>query len=100
MSSEEIHDDFIKTLGDESPYTSTMKKCAAGLGEGVGWESMEYYVRSGRPKDASTEENFELVHSLIMCDRRRRLRDIARQTGIRTVTVQSLLTDRNIEGLN
>ena len=36
--------------------------------------------RSGQPKEATTEKT-ELVHSLIMCDRRS-LRDIARQLGI------------------
>ena len=42
---------------------------------------MEDYERSGRPKpfEATTDENVELVHSLIMCDRRRSLRDIPRQ---------------------
>ena len=43
---------------------------------------MEDYERSGRPKEATTDENVELVHNLIMCDRRS-LRDLARQIGIR-----------------
>ena len=30
---------------------------------------MEDYERSGRPKEATTDENVELVHSLIMCDK-------------------------------
>ena len=44
-------------------------------------------------KEASTEENVEYVLSLIMCDRRKSLRDIARQNGISLVAVQSILTD-------
>ena len=43
---------------------------------------MEDYERYGRPKEAITDENVELVHSLSMCDRRRSLRDIARQIGM------------------
>ena len=43
---------------------------------------MEDYERSGRPKEATADENVELMHSLIMCDRRRSLRDTARQIGI------------------
>ena len=42
---------------------------------------------------ATTDENIELVHSLIICDRRRSLHDIARQTGICFEAVQSILTD-------
>ena len=33
--------------------------------------------RSGRPKEATIDENFEIVHSLVVCDRSRNLRDIA-----------------------
>ena len=42
---------------------------------------MEDCVWSGCPKEATTDKNVELVHSLIMCDRRR-MCYIARQTGI------------------
>ena len=43
---------------------------------------------SPRPKEATTDENVEIVHSLVMCDKRRNLRDIA-SFGL----VQSILTD-------
>ena len=86
----EIHDDFIKTLGDESASYIMVEKWAAELRRK---ESVEGYEWSGRPKEATTDENVELVHSLIMCDRRRSLRDIARQIGIRFGAVQYILTD-------
>ena len=38
--------------------------------------SKEGYGQPGRTKDATTDESVELVHSLIMCDRKS-LRDIA-----------------------
>ena len=49
------------------------------------------------PKEATTNECVELVHSLIMCDRRSP-RDIARQTDIHFGVVQSNLT--NILGMS
>ena len=52
---------------------------------------MEEYERSGRPKKATSYENFELVPSRIMCNKIRSLPDIARQTGIGFGVVQSVL---------
>ena len=60
MSLKKIHD-FIKTLGDESPSYSTVKKWAAEFR--IGRESMEDYEWSGCPKEATTDGNVELVHS-------------------------------------
>ena len=91
MSLKEIHDDFIKSLGDESFFYSMVKKCAAEFRRGR--ESVKDYERSGHPKVATTDENVELIHSLIMCDRRRRLHDITRQISIRFGAVQCILTD-------
>ena len=89
MSPNEIHDDFIKTLGDESPSYSMVKKWAAGFTRGR--EGVVEYERSGCPKEATRDENVE--HSLIMCCRRRSLRDIARRICIRFGAIQSILTD-------
>ena len=73
ISPREIHDDFIKTIGDESPSYNTVLKWAAEFRRGR--DSLEDYERSGRPKDATSDENVQLVHSVIMCDWRRRSRD-------------------------
>ena len=54
---------------------------------------MEDYVRSGHPEEASKGKNVELVHSLVMCDRKRSLCDRDRQPGISSGPVQSTLTD-------
>ena len=88
MSPKEIHEDFMETLGKESPSYSTVKKWLLNLGG-----SIEDDERSGRPKEATTDENVEIVHSLVMCDRRRNLRDIASEVGISFGAVQSILTD-------
>ena len=58
-----------------------------------GRESIEDDARSGRPKDATTDENVEIVHNLVMCVRRRDLRSTASEVGIRFWAVQTILTD-------
>ena len=90
MSQKEIYEAFIKTVWDESHY-STVKKWAAEFRRERG--SVEDYEWSGHPKEATTEENIELVRSLIICDKRRSLHDIARQIGISFRAVQSIFTD-------
>ena len=39
----------------------------------VGGERIEDDERSGRPKDATTDENVKVMHTLAMCERRREL---------------------------
>ena len=56
----------------ESPSYSTVKKRR---------ESSEDDRWSGRPKDAITDENVKVMHTLVMYDRRRDLRSIASETG-------------------
>ena len=58
-----------------------------------GRESIKDDERSGRPKDATTDENVEIVHNLVMCDRRRDLQSIANEAGISFGAVQIILTD-------
>ena len=54
--------------------------------------------RSGRPKDATADENAKVVHTLVMCYTRRDLRSIVSEVGISFGTVQSILT--NILGMS
>ena len=81
----------METLGKESPTYSKVKTWAAEFKRGR--ESVEDYGRSGRPKDATADENVKVVHTLVMCGRRRDLRSIASEMGISFGTVQSILTD-------
>ena len=67
----EIHEEFMETLGKESPSFSTVKKWATEFKRGR--ESVEDDGRSGRSKDATTDENVKVVHTLVMCDRKRDL---------------------------
>jgi hypothetical protein len=43
--------------------------------------------RPGQPKEATNDETAETAHVLVMCDRRRDLRSIAREVGISFVSV-------------
>ena len=58
-----------------------------------GRESFEDDGRSGRPRDDTADEKVKVVHTLVMCDRRRDLRSIASEVGISFGAVQSTLTD-------
>ena len=63
-----------------------MKKWAAEFKRGR--ESIEDDERSILPKDATTDENVEIVHNLVMCDRRQDLRSTAGEAGISFGAVQ------------
>ena len=61
----------METLGKESPSYSTVKKMVAEFKRGR--ESVGDDGRSGLPKDATADENANVVHTLVMCDWRRDL---------------------------
>ena len=87
MTPKEFHEDFVKTLGNESPSYSTVIKWAAEF-------KRERESIDDDPKYATTDENVEIMQNLIMCDRRRDLRSIAsEEVGIRFGAVQTIITD-------
>ena len=77
MPPKEIHEDFMETLGKESPSYSTVKKCAEEFKRGRQSAEDDGHGQSGLPKDATADENAKVVHTLVMCDRRRKLQSIA-----------------------
>ena len=81
----EIHEDFMETLGKESPY-STAKTCTAEFKRER--ERVEDDGLSHHPKDVTADENVKVVHTRLMCDRKRDLRSIASQVDIRFGKVQ------------
>ena len=96
MPPKKIHEDFVETLGQDSPTYSTVKQWAAAFKRGR--ESVGNEGWSGRPKDAIADENVKVVHTLVICDRRRDLRSIASEMGISFGTVQLIIT--NILGMS
>ena len=89
MSPKEIHENFMETLWKRSRY-STVKQWAAEFKRGR--ESVEDDGWSGCPKYAPTDENIKVVHTLVMCNRKREPRSIASEVDIRFWAVQSILT--------
>ena len=77
----------METLGKES-----RGKMGSRVQEGER-ESVEDGGRSGRNKDDTTDENVKVMHTLVMCDRRRDLRCIASEVGISFGSVPSILAD-------
>ena len=61
MPQKKIHDDFIKILENGYPSYSTVKKWGAEFKRSR--EGMEDCEQFGRPKETTTDENVELVHT-------------------------------------
>jgi hypothetical protein len=74
----EVHEDFMDTLGKESPPYSFVQK-----DDGRPW----------RLKEATNDEVAAAVHDLVMCNRRRDLRSITREVSISFDSVRAILTD-------
>ena len=67
LTTKEIHADMVSTLGDDAPALSTVKEWAAEFKTGK--ESLEDDPRSGRPSTATTQENIDRIHQMVMNDR-------------------------------
>ena len=67
LAPKDIHADMIATLRDDAPALSTVKKWAAEFKRGR--ESLEDDPRGGRPASATTRENINRVHHMVMDDR-------------------------------
>jgi hypothetical protein len=74
MSPKEFHEDF---MGRSLLPIALWKKWAAEFKRDR--ESIGDDERPGRPKEATNDETAEAVHNVVMCDRRRYLRNIARK---------------------
>ena len=59
----------------------------------MGRECDEEGGRSCCPKDTTTDEYVKVVHTLVMCNRRRDLQSIASFVGISCGAVQSILNE-------
>ncbi|CAH1257192.1 SETMAR [Branchiostoma lanceolatum] len=80
---------MAKTLGEDSPSYSTIKKWVANFKRGKG--SVKDDPRSGRPKTATSENEVDAIHRMIMNDRRVTIRHIEHSLGISYGSVQNVL---------
>jgi len=80
LTPNEIHSKFIKVYGHSSPSFSTFTKYAAEFKRGR--TSLEDDPREERPKSATTPEDIEQVHDMVLDDRRMKVREIAETIGI------------------
>ena len=63
MPGKTIHDDMLATLGDNAPAYSVVKSWLAEFKRGR--NSVEDEHRSGRPKDAASSENVQIVNDML-----------------------------------
>jgi len=85
----EIHAILIETLGEQAPLYATVKNCVAQFKRGD--FSTCDAPRPGPPKTVTTPEIIDLIHALIMEDRRISAKSIAEQLGISHERVVSII---------
>lgn len=89
LTPKEIFEDMAKTLGEDAPSYSTVKRWAADFRRGR--ENLEDDARSGRPATATTEEMIDDVHDIIFADRRISERRIAVELEISQERVHNII---------
>jgi len=67
MSSKEIYVDMFVTFGDDGPSYSAVKNWVAEFKRGRSSVVNEH--RSGRPKDAASAENIQIINDVLNKDR-------------------------------
>lgn len=91
LTPKQIHEDMANTLGTSCPSYTMVKKWAGEFKRGR--ECIEDDIRSGRPATATTQENIDLIHDMVMADRRIKVREIVEAVGISYERVQNILTN-------
>ena len=89
LTTKEIHADMVSTLEDDAPALSTVKKWAAEFKRGR--ESLEDDPRLGRPSTATTQENIDRIHQMVMNDRRLTISHLANVVRISRERVENIL---------
>ncbi|CAI9733412.1 Hypothetical predicted protein [Octopus vulgaris] len=89
LAPKDIHADMVATLGNDAPALSTVQKWAAEFRKGR--ENLEDDSRSGRPATATTEENIDRVHHMVMDDRQLTINQIANAIRISRERVENIL---------
>ena len=89
LTTKEIHIDMVSTLRDDAPALLTVKKWAAEFKRGR--EILEDDPRSGHPSTATTQENIDHIHQMVMNDRRLTISHLANVISISCKRVENIL---------
>ena len=88
LTTKEIHTDMVSTLEDDASVLSTVKKWAAEFKRGR--ESLEDDPRSGRPSTATTQENIDRIHQMVMNNTRLTISHLANAISISRERVENI----------
>jgi len=91
ISDKAIHDDMLATLSDNAPAYSVLKSWLAEFKRRR--NNVEDEHRAGRPKDAGSIENVQVVNDTLKEDIHLTIRHIAETTDIRAITVYPIVSD-------
>ena len=83
---------MVSTLGDDALALSTVKKWAAEFKRGR--ESLEDDLRSGHPSTATTQENIDRIHQMVMNDRPLTISHLANVISISRERVENILHNK------
>ena len=80
---------MVSSLGDDASALSTVKKWATKFKRGR--ESLEDDPRSGRPSTATTQENIDRIHQMLINDRRLSISHLVNVISISHERVKNIL---------
>lgn len=88
----EIHKDMTDVLGDSAPSYQVVKNMSREFR--LGRTTCEHAKGAGRPVCVTVDKNINLIHDMVMADRRLTIRHIAEITNISYGSVENIL--RNV----
>ena len=89
-SAKEIKTELDDVYEDSSPSLATIYNWCNEFRRGR--DSVLDEPRSGRPRDASSQENIDLVEHIVLRDRRLKLKEIAAESGLSKSTVHRIIS--------
>lgn len=91
-SAKEIHERMVGVYGETTPSYATVTRWNKEFRHGR--ESIEDDPRSGRPPEASCDDNVDRIEAMILENRRVKVEEIALEVGISHGSVCSIIQDK------